>query len=243
MGLNTWLRSNPALYDAVQRVRDWRLHGQSLRAGSFSQHGEDKVLLELLTSANAKGPFVDIGCNHPFKYSNSYLLHLRGWSGICIDPLRRLSALYARWRQNDRFVCSAVGETEGQIPFYEFEWDMLSTLDAKLASTYRQAGHKLLRESVVRVQRIDALLSEAGVQPPISLLSLDVEGYELTALRTMDLDRWQPQFVCLEVQTADGSSDAAATDYLRARGYGVVRDLGLNLILQRGASETGPKAA
>ncbi len=237
MQLKSLIRHYPRLHGLIQYVRDKGLQIQGVRSGSFSQHGEDKIILELLRDAGANGPFVDIGCNHPFKYNNTYLLQRQGRSGICIDPLPRFRRSYARWRPHDHFVCVAVGEVEGEMPFYEFEWDMLSTLDAKLAAAYQSAGHRLLRESVVRVRPINSVLAELQAKPPLSLISLDIEGYELNALRTIDLDYWRPEFICLEVQTAVGSSDSDAADYLKAHGYTTVRNLGLNVILQRGIGD------
>lgn len=119
-------------------------------------------------------------------------------------PCRDLRHCTDAGDRTTKFVCAAVGEVEGEVPLFEFEWDMLSTLDRDLASAYQQAGHRLRRASRVRARPISAILSDARLSAPLSLLSVDVEGYELTALRTIDLDRWQPAFVCLEVQTADG---------------------------------------
>ena len=53
---------------------------------SFSKSGEDMQLKQLL-KVNRKGVYVDIGCWDPVKASNSYYFHLRGWKGICIDPI------------------------------------------------------------------------------------------------------------------------------------------------------------
>ena len=49
---------------------------------SFSQEGEDKILSQMLPK---KGTYLDIGCSHPIKGSNTFLLYLFGWSGTCID--------------------------------------------------------------------------------------------------------------------------------------------------------------
>ena len=32
-----------------------------------------------------KGFFIDIGCHHPFKANNTFLLYKSGWSGMNID--------------------------------------------------------------------------------------------------------------------------------------------------------------
>ncbi|MFH1178148.1 MAG: SAM-dependent methyltransferase, partial [bacterium] len=46
----------------------------------YSQFGED-IVLEKIFSGKNNGHYVDIGAHHPKRYSNTYLLHKRGWSG------------------------------------------------------------------------------------------------------------------------------------------------------------------
>ena len=43
------------------------------------------LIIDRLFSKIKKGVYIDVGCNHPIKYNNTYLLHKRGWSGINID--------------------------------------------------------------------------------------------------------------------------------------------------------------
>ena len=223
----------PALYERVQSLRDRRWLRQAEAVGSYAQHGEDLQLARLLTAAGAQGPFVDVGCNHPFKLSNTYLLYRRGWRGLCIDPLPRFAPMYTRWRPQDRFMRMAVGEAAGTLPFYEFESDVLSTLDAALAAQYQKQGYRLRGTSSVEVGRLEPLLAGNGLQPPLSLLSIDIEGHELPALKSIDLTRWRPVLICLEVATADGHRNEDAVAYLATQGYETAADLGLNLVLRR----------
>lgn len=53
--------------------------------------------------------------------------------------------------------------------------------------------------------------------PAVDLLSLDVEGYEASALRGLDLDRHAPRFVVVEVLVDDGASRAPVDDLLADR--------------------------
>jgi FkbM family methyltransferase len=223
----------PAVYEWVERYRDGTYLKNAQREGSYAQHGEDLELLRHLQARGATGPFVDVGCNHPFKLSNTYLLYTKGYRGICIDPLPRYQALYQRWRPQDRFIRTAIGEVGGELAFHEFESDVLSTLDPQLASLYTQQGYRQRRQSSVRVARLDTVLEEAGLKGPISLLSIDIEGHELPALRSIDLQRWQPALICLEVATADGQRNHGALDHLMRQGYAVTLDLGLNIVLGR----------
>lgn len=223
----------PPLYEAVQAFRDRKFHRAGMTSGSFSQHQEDMTILALLRDAKAKGPYLDVGCNHPYRLNNSYLLYLNGWRGVCIDPLPRFQSAYTRWRPEDVFHCAAVGGTEGELPLFEFESDVLSTLDANLAEAYKNSGFRLRKKTVVRVLSIDTLLESSHLSPPLSLLSLDIEGHELPALRSINLDYWRPEFICMEALTADGRRNQSAIDYLSDNGYQSEVDMGLNVIFRR----------
>jgi FkbM family methyltransferase len=231
--IKSMLLRAPALYERVQRFRDDRWLRQARQSGSYAQHGEDRALLEMLQGESVHGPYVDLGCNHPFKLSNTYLLYLHGYSGLCIDPLPRFRPLYARWRPKDCFMTVAIGEQAGELPFFEFESDVLSTVDAGLAASYQAQGWRLRRINSVRIERLDSVLEQARLTGPISLLSIDIEGHELPALHSLDLARWRPRLVCLEVATAGGSRRGEAVAHLQARGYEIALDLGLNVILRR----------
>jgi len=233
--IKSWLIRVPFLYETVQGFRDVKFHKAGMQSRSFSQHGEDVKLLSLLREAQATGSYLDIGCNHPFRLSNTYLLYLNGWRGLCVDPLPRFKAGYKRFRPDDTFQCVAVGEEEGELPLFEFESDALTTLDPQLAEAYQASGHRLLKQSKVSVRTINSVLESHRLSPPLSLLSLDIEGHELSALRSINLDYWRPEFVCMEVLTADGQKNDAAIEYLDRNGYRLACDLGLNRVFRRAA--------
>jgi FkbM family methyltransferase len=233
MSFKSMLLRTPAVYEWVQSKRDSSWLRVAKARGSYAQHGEDRALLDLLQDSGSRHPYLDVGCNHPFKLSNTYLLYCQGWRGLCIDPLPRFAPLYMRWRPEDRFSNLAIGEVPGELPFYEFESDVLSTLDGALAAQYEAQGYRLRNRSTVRIVRLDTVLEESGLQGPISLLSIDIEGHELPALRSLDLAKWQPELVCLEVATADGKRSVDAVAHLQSQGYEIALDLGLNLVLRR----------
>lgn len=223
----------PLIYGAVEALRDRKFHRKGVQFGSFAQHGEDIKLLALLREENANGPYLDVGCNHPFRLSNSYLLYSNGWRGLCVDPLPRFAQSFKRWRPEDIFVCTAVGKVDGELPLFEFESDVLSTLDPGLAIAYKAQGFRLRRKSVVKVCSIDSILQSHSIAPPLSLLSLDIEGHELSALQSINLAYWRPVFICIEALTADGHKNMAAMDYLLANNYRAAVDMGLNIIFRR----------
>ena len=51
---------------------------------SYSISNVDLVI-DRMFSNKLKGNFIDLGCNHPIKFNNTYLLYKRGWRGVNID--------------------------------------------------------------------------------------------------------------------------------------------------------------
>ena len=48
-----------------------------------------------------KGIYIDIGCGHPIKNNNTYLLNKKGWSGINIDLDEENISLFNAYRNKD----------------------------------------------------------------------------------------------------------------------------------------------
>ena len=55
-----------------------------LKRKSYSQFEEDLFIKNFFKDLQ-KGIYVDIGCYHPVKFSNTALLHNFGWKGYNID--------------------------------------------------------------------------------------------------------------------------------------------------------------
>ena len=92
---------------------------------NFSQVDEDIFIKNYFLKK--KGFFIDIGCHHPFKGNNTYLLYKSGWSGINID-LNQLSIdLFNIARPRDKNICSAVSNKDGMIEYYLPNDNPLST--------------------------------------------------------------------------------------------------------------------
>jgi hypothetical protein len=81
---------------------------------SFSQFGEDLAVLRWLDdelgSANVHHIYVDAGCFHPIRFSNTLLLNKRGWRGINIDMSQHKIDLFNQERQRDFNVCAALSD-------------------------------------------------------------------------------------------------------------------------------------
>jgi FkbM family methyltransferase len=201
------------------------------RRGSFAQHGEDKVLLELVGDS---GTYLDIGASHPFLLSNTYLLYQAGWRGVTVEPIRGLWEMHRRWRPDDVSINAGVGLGES-FDFCEIYPDVLSTGSRETADSIVKKGHGILiAEYPVPIVRGDAIMRDHFADRELTLLSIDVEGAEHDVLRSFDFSVARPRYVLFENRDffGDTSSAALATRLLEEEGYRFVREIGCNSLYE-----------
>lgn len=56
------------------------------KKASYSQSGEDLIIQRIFSSLNKKPVFMDIGANHPYSLSNTYLFYKKKQYGVCVEP-------------------------------------------------------------------------------------------------------------------------------------------------------------
>lgn len=117
---------------------------------SYAQSGEDLVL-DFLTNYKPSGFYVDVGCNHPVRQSNSFRFYRKGWSGVVIDANPVFRTKFQRMRPRDRFVEACVSDAVAEVNFHVFEGDALSSI----------SGRPLYYDpEKYGIKRVDRLISE-----------------------------------------------------------------------------------
>jgi FkbM family methyltransferase len=175
------------------------LNGHSRR--SFSQEGEDLILARMLEFESGVPHFyVDVGANHPKRFSNTFAFYDRGWKGIAIEPDPELSNLFAVRRPRDRVVAVGISEHSGELTYHRFSDPAMNTFDPQLAAEREKDGRwKLLQRSTVPVRTLASVLSEhIEIDHGIGFMSVDVEGFDLAVLRSNDWQRFRPRIVMAE---------------------------------------------
>jgi FkbM family methyltransferase len=168
---------------------------------SFSKSGEDVQLFKMLGARN--GLYVDVGCWHPVKASNTYYLYLRGWNGICVDPNPELRVPFKKIRKRDLFINCAVGDKVGEMKYY-----MLGSKNESMNSSDRKfiedlgLAYDIRRTVIVPVRPLYKILDEYltnGNKPDI--FDIDVEGDDLSVIRSNDWAKYRPKIVMIESST------------------------------------------
>ena len=141
---------------------------------SFSQDGED-LILEKIFKKKTDGFYVDVGAHHPFRYSNTQALYLKGWSGINIEPTPNNIHLFDKTRKRDTNIQTAVGKNKGKITLYCFEDSALNTTSKRAAEkTIKSKQSKLLSKVKVKVDTLEHILDNKVRGKQIDFLNVDI---------------------------------------------------------------------
>tara|TARA_B100000678_G_scaffold287844_1_gene295165 strand:+ start:1642 stop:2217 length:576 start_codon:yes stop_codon:yes gene_type:complete len=188
----------------------------------------------MLDLVEDNGTYLDIGANHPFLISNTYLLYLKGWRGVTVEPIRSLWQMHRRWRPEDVSLNVAVGQ-KGAMLFYELYPDVLSTASREVANAIEADGNgTIVDEYEVPIISGNSIMEKHFAGRELTLLSIDVEGMDFEVLKSFDFTEHRPRYVLLEhsnfVPNEQGASDSAA--YLAANYYVFDREIGCNSLFK-----------
>ncbi len=201
---------------------------RGVKMASYSQFGEDSVVNGLLGTGYPKGHYVDVGCFHPIKWSNTYAFYRRDWSGICIDPNAEFAKAWRKYRGRDKFVNCGVSDSDGEASYVKRSDIPQENYLKSSNNTLRTHGGE---EVAVQLKRLDSILLEHfSRDQTIDLMSIDCEGYDLTVLRSNDFDLFRPRI--LIVEDLDKSDSSEIHQYCIENEYGLVGICGASKIFK-----------
>jgi FkbM family methyltransferase len=194
----------------------------SYRFSQTGAEGIDRVIARHLDKEG--GVFVEAGANDGVNFSNTYYLErARGWTGVLVEGIPDLYRACVRHRPRSRvFNCALVAPEDDGAQITMHYSNLQSIVAGALPMEHVEAGLLSQQERTYEVQvpgrTLSSVLDEAGVTE-VDLLVLDVEGYEPSVLRGLDLDRHAPAFALVEA--LDEAAFAAVERALAGR-YEVV---------------------
>jgi hypothetical protein len=180
------------------------------------------MVLRRLLEDKRVGFFVDIGCYHPSRFSNTYYFYQRGWRGINIDATPGTKRLFDQVRPRDINLEAAIGEEGRVVSFFEFAEGALNSTVRDSPEARGLGAHPIVMEHVLTVEPLGNLLRRQI--PPgqtVDFLSIDVEGMDMEVLRSNDWDAVRPEFVLVECWDVDAEHvlDTPLYAFMRNVGY------------------------
>lgn len=220
---DNWLFRKLFLLRKLYLTTTWRPH--------YSQFAED-ISIERMFPRGFKGFFVDVGCFHPKKYSNTWMLYRRGWRGINIDIDSIKIDGFNIVRPGDTNIACAVSSEEGEATYYSNGFYSLTiSFDKDFVDSRK--GQRYI-EKKTRCRRLTTLIDESKFKNhPIDFLSVDAEGHDLEILKSLDFERYDPRLIAVEAHDPllTDIAEKPLYQFLQSKGYCLVGWCGLTLLL------------
>ena len=188
---------------------------------SYSQEGEDLILLRYFGNKQ-KGVFVDIGSHHPYRFSNTFLLYQRGWTGVNVDANPGTKELFDKLRPHDVNVEIGISDKEIDLEYYSFKEPALNTFSPQLASTYINGGWELEEKKIIHTISLLQLFEKyLSPDTTIDFLTMDIEGFELEALQSNDWNKFRPKLLLVEILDfeIEKFNNHPIFKFLKSKGY------------------------
>jgi len=150
--------------------------------------------------------YLDIGCNHPIEISNTALFYRKGSRGVVVDANDKHRSRWASIRPNDIFVNAVVSDISGgRVKFYMF--DDVSGLNSAdinhmnywvedaIKNGFKREVKKTIEVESITINEIVEKFCQ-GKFP--DYLSIDIEGFDLKALKCVDFSKSAPLIISIE---------------------------------------------
>ena len=173
-----------------------KLYYTRYKKSSYSISNVD-LIIDRIFSKIKKGIYVDIGCNHPIKYNNTYLLYKKGWNGINVDSDEKSISEFKRFRKDDHNVNSLISGSRKNINYYFYhDRSALNTVDSKLVRQRKTKPKKIIK---MKTSTLNEILEQSPYKnKKINLLSIDIENHEYEVLKNFDFKKYKIDMIVTE---------------------------------------------
>lgn len=199
---------------------------------SFSQFAEDLIILNAIKESKISSQFyVDIGCHHPKRGSNTFLFYKKGWRGILVDleDVKVLACKIARPR--DQVIKAAVSDKKETVSiFTPRKYSTNSTIRLDTIEDTREYENI----GTIETSTLDEILEKGNAPHEFGFLNIDVEGADFQVLKSIDLNKYTPFVICIENwESRNGINSILQSDihqFLEKFGYELTGWSGLSTI-------------
>ena len=236
MSLKKILLKNKISYKIYLFYNLYIRHKGFLKRERYSQWGEDKFIVEYFKDKE-KGIYLDIGCFNPFMYSNTCLLHKKGWAGINIDINPTSIDLFNIARPNDFNICTTINNEKRLFEVYlDDPFSPLNTLDSKFYKNLGKSFSTNKKSISIESKSIDEIIKLSDIKTNIDFINIDVEGSDYKILTQINIKKIKPKLISIETHNVDGSESENfrnINDYLINNNFTIFKRVGPTTLFDR----------
>ena len=202
---------------------------------NYSQVDEDTFLKKFFSKK--KGFYIDIGCHHPFRDNNTFLLYKSGWSGMNIDLNKISIDLFNIMRPRDINICSAISNRNGLIKYYIPDENLISpeiTISKKFSKDLNKRHRNNYKSFKTKSQTWRNIEKKYKSKMKfVDLLKIDIEGFDYTILKSINLKNLKPHLIMVEAPHFEKLNRKKIINYLKKNKYKIIYDNTLNVIFKK----------
>ena len=160
------------------------------------------VYLEDYFKNKKSGFYIDVGCFHPIRLSNTMFLYSKGWKGMNIDLSEKSIDLFKIARPKDINLNFGVGSKNETLDyFYNKEVFANNTFDIDFAKNFLKKDK--IKRGTKKVKTLSHLMESYSTEKKIDLLDIDAEGLDLEVLKGIDFEKYTIDLIMIEVHHYD----------------------------------------
>ncbi|MBC7913695.1 MAG: FkbM family methyltransferase [Pyrinomonadaceae bacterium] len=204
---------------------------------SFSQCGEDSIIMFLITSLGLKKiQYFDIGTNNPRNMNNTYLMYLNGYKGVCVEPDPFFHNQIKKYRPKDTLIPAGISsENSESAKFYIMDDSVLNTFSKSEAENMVNFHQRKIKKTIcVPLISINEILETYHLKDHHTIVSIDVEGLDFIILKSLNFSKYRPSIICVETleysKDLTGKKNEDIISLLSSHNYSLYADTHINSI-------------
>jgi FkbM family methyltransferase len=184
--------------DKIINIKNYYFDGYSLK--SYSQEGEDMILRRIFEK-QALGFYVDVGAHHPKRFSNTYFFYKKGWRGINIDAMPGSMKPFENIRFRDINIEKPISSKNQVLTYYAFNEPALNGFSKEISeSRDGKNNYKIEFTKDIETSTLEEVLDKnLPANQVIDFLSIDVEGLDFDVIKSLNLSKYRPRVILVEI--------------------------------------------